>query len=297
VTIVAIINRKGGCGKSTLAAHLAVWLSQRGQRVMLADVDYQQSIVSWLQRRRAQEVNDEIHGWVTDSKNVLRPPAGVMHSVMDTPGGIHGFELARLLVFADIVLMPVCDSQFDYDSAAACLAEMRTHPRVAGGRVQIAAVGMRIQPRSAADQRARVWAGTHDIEYLGAIRASQTYVRCAGSGLTVFDLPPLNVAAELAQWQPVLDWVDAALEGNKIISMARKGRPVYSFSAAERRAPDSTAEAATGFGPSRLPEAAATAVSRRDPLLPSSQPPAGFMRRVLGLLPGFGAQGRLQRAP
>lgn len=296
MAIIAIINRKGGCGKSTLAAHLAVWLGQRGQRVMLADVDFQQSIVSWLQRRRAQAVEGEIHGWVTDSKNVLRPPVGVMHSVMDTPGGIHGFELARLLVFADIVVMPVCDSQFDYESAAACLAEMRTHPRVASGRVRVAVIGMRIQPRSEADQRARAWSAQNDVEYLGTIRASQVYVRCAASGMTVFDLPPLSVAADLAPWQPVLDWLDAALEGSKLISLARKGRPVTS-AASDRLGADSRLEPESTSAPSRLAATAASALRPSFPLQRAAPPAVGIMRRVLRLLPSFGGQQRLQRAP
>lgn len=296
MSVVAIINRKGGCGKSTLAAHLAVWLSHRGQRIMLADVDHQQSIVSWLQRRRAQEVAGEIQGWITDSRNVLRPPAGVMHSVMDTPGGIHGFELARLLVFADIVLMPICDSAFDYDAAAACLAEMRTHPRVANGRARIAAVGMRILPRSAAEQRLRDWAADQDVEYLGTVRPSQVYVRCAASGLTAFDLPPLSVANELAAWQPLLGWLDAALEGSKVISLARRGRPpVAAF--AERQ----VAEAGLQVLPATLPRRpldTGPAPPRPDgPQHRASGQPPGLVRRVLGLLPSFGAEQRVQRAP
>jgi hypothetical protein len=33
--------------------------------------------------------------WALDQKNVLRVPTGITHVVLDTPGGIHGFELAR----------------------------------------------------------------------------------------------------------------------------------------------------------------------------------------------------------
>ena len=41
--IVFIANSKGGIGKSTLAVHLAAWLSRQGHRVTLADCDTQQS--------------------------------------------------------------------------------------------------------------------------------------------------------------------------------------------------------------------------------------------------------------
>ena len=34
--VVAVINRKGGSGKSTVATHLVAWLSQQGRAVMLA---------------------------------------------------------------------------------------------------------------------------------------------------------------------------------------------------------------------------------------------------------------------
>jgi len=48
---------------------------------------------------------------------MLRVPAGITHVVLDTPGGIHGFELARIVMFADAIVMPVCSSMFDRESA------------------------------------------------------------------------------------------------------------------------------------------------------------------------------------
>ena len=49
--IIAVINRKGGSGKSTLSTHLAAWLARSGASVMLGDVDRQQSTRAWLKRR------------------------------------------------------------------------------------------------------------------------------------------------------------------------------------------------------------------------------------------------------
>ncbi len=46
--IIAVANSKGGVGKSTLAVHLAAWLSDRGYRVTLADCDTQQSSSEWV---------------------------------------------------------------------------------------------------------------------------------------------------------------------------------------------------------------------------------------------------------
>ncbi len=206
--VIAVVNRKGGSGKSTLATHLAAYLARRGTPVMLGDVDRQQSTQPWLRRRAAHALPGvPIVGWAVDPRNVLRPPAGVSHIVLDTPGGMHGFDLSRLLMHADAVLMPVGSSAFDREAAVACLAELRAHPRVVSGRVRVAAVGVRIDARTRAAQSLGEWAEQHDLTFLGVLRAAQAYVRCADRGLTVFDLPESAAQPDRDQWQPVLDWL------------------------------------------------------------------------------------------
>jgi len=213
LTVIAIVNRKGGSGKSTLASHVAAWLSREGERVMLGDVDRQQSVVHWLRRRDKHTLpGAPLVGWALDPRNVLRPPVGVSHVVLDTPGGLQGFDLNRLLMYADVILMPVCNSIFDRESAADCLAELRTHPRVASGRVQVATVGMRVDSRTRGEPQLRAWAEALEVPFLGALRDAQAYVRCAEAGLTVFDLPPSKAQLDLSQWQPVLDWLAATIE-------------------------------------------------------------------------------------
>ena len=46
-----VANPKGGAGKSTLATNLAGWLARKGHRVMLGDIDRQQSARAWLKLR------------------------------------------------------------------------------------------------------------------------------------------------------------------------------------------------------------------------------------------------------
>ena len=109
--IIAVINRKGGSGKSTMATHLAAWLARQGVAVMLGDVDRQQSTRTWLKRRNA--ALPAIVPWAIDQRNILKVPSGVSHVVLDTPGGIHGFELSKVIMSADAIIMPVCNSMFD----------------------------------------------------------------------------------------------------------------------------------------------------------------------------------------
>ena len=149
--VVAVVNRKGGSGKSTLATHLAAHFANRGAAVMLADIDRQQSTRTWLrQRKAATPEGSAIIGWSVDPRNFVRPPSSADMVVLDTPGGLTGLDLARVVMYADAILMPVCNSIFDRESAADCLAELRLLPRVVSGRCRIGAVGMRLDARTEA---------------------------------------------------------------------------------------------------------------------------------------------------
>lgn len=207
--VIAVVNRKGGSGKSTLAAHMAAWCARQGSSVMLGDVDRQQSARAWLKRRDA--ALPAIAPWAVDQKNMLRVPTGITHVVLDTPGGLHGFDLARVVMFADAIIMPVCNSMFDRESATACHAELMTLPRIASGRCKLVTIGMRIDPRTNGAQTLREWSEGLGVPYLGALRETQLYVRSLERGMTVFDFPPQAYVADLQQWRPILDWLKTLL--------------------------------------------------------------------------------------
>lgn len=206
--VIAVVNRKGGSGKSTFAAHVAAWCARQGWSVMLGDVDRQQSTRAWLKRRDSRL--PQIAPWAMD-QNVLRVPVGITHVVLDTPGGLQGLELAKVVMFADAVVIPVCSSLFDRESAAACHAELMTLPRVASGRCQLATVGMRIDGRTQGAEVIAEWSKSLGVPYLGALRETQLYVRGLERGVTIFDLPPSQAAADLAQWTPILEWLQPML--------------------------------------------------------------------------------------
>jgi len=203
--VIAVVNHKGGSGKSTLATHLAAWLARQGLPVMLGDMDRQQSARTWLKRRDPSLPN--ILPWIADHRGVLRPPAGVTHVVLDTPAGMHGLELAKVVMSADAVIMPVCNSIFDRDSAALCITELMTLPRVASRKCRLGVVGMRIDARTHSAQTLRQWALSMQVLFLGVLRQTQVYVRSLESGQTVFDLTSSATQLDLEQWEPILQWL------------------------------------------------------------------------------------------
>ena len=131
MSVIAVVNRKGGSGKSTLATHIAAYCALRGAAVAIADIDRQQSTRAWLRQRRAQLAAESIRitAWNVDPRSFVRPPVGIDHVVIDTPGGLTGLDLARVVMYADALVVPIGASIFDRESAAACLAELRTLPR------------------------------------------------------------------------------------------------------------------------------------------------------------------------
>lgn len=262
--VVAVVNRKGGSGKSTLATHLAAHLAHAGVPVMLGDVDKQQSTQAWLRLRSKQNVTNKapIVGWTVDARSVLRSPPGVTHVILDTPGGLRGFDLARVVMFADAIVMPVCNSVFDRESAADCYAELMTLPRVATGKCKVAAVGMRLDARTKADETLREWAGKHEIPFIGILRETQGYVRCVEQGLTLFDLPQAKAETDLAQWQPILQWLHPVLHPKP--GPAPVSRPIDVAAAASARAESLKPAQAT------LPAAQQAAAAR--PAAPRLQP-------------------------
>jgi chromosome partitioning protein len=140
-------------------------------------------------------------------QNMLKVPTGISHVVLDTPGGLHGFELARIVMFADALVMPVCPSMFDRESAAQCHAELVALPRIASGRCRVGVVGMRIDGRTNGAAVLRQWADAIGVPFIGTLRETTLYARALERGLTMFDLPATQGATDLEQWQPILEWL------------------------------------------------------------------------------------------
>lgn len=273
--VIAVVNRKGGSGKSTLAAHIAAWCARNGSSVMLGDVDRQQSARSWLKRRAAEL--PAIAPWAVDQKNMLRVPTGITHVVLDTPGGMHGFELARVVMFADAIIMPVCNSMFDRESAAQCHADLMALPRVASGRCRLATVGMRIDGRTSAAKVLEEWSEGLGMPFLGALRETQLYVRSLERGMTMFDLPASAAAPDLAQWQPILNWLRPTLYPPQAANDAPEQTQARTAAKAPARviAPRPSVAATLGARPlNPLPVQKVATASRLGSSLPGSLMPA-----------------------
>ncbi|HEV7252098.1 MAG TPA: ParA family partition ATPase [Mesorhizobium sp.] len=114
--IVALLNQKGGVGKTTLALHLAGHWAGTGKRVLVVDADPQGSALDWAEQR-SREGLARLFGVVGLAREalhreLLEVARGHDRVVIDGPPRVAGVVRSALLV-ADLVLIPVAPSPFD----------------------------------------------------------------------------------------------------------------------------------------------------------------------------------------
>lgn len=202
--VVVIANPKGGVGKSTLATNVAGYFAAKGHAVMLGDIDRQQSSRLWLGLR--PEAVRPIVSWGITRDEVLRPPKGTTHVVLDTPAGLHGKRLKDVLRVADKVLVPLQPSIFDIYATREFLDQIAlSRP---DGKMAVGIVGMRVDERTIAAEQLHNFIAGLPLPVLSMLRQTQNYVHLAARGLTLFDVASNRVERDLEQWRGILEWLD-----------------------------------------------------------------------------------------
>jgi chromosome partitioning protein len=202
--VVVVANPKGGVGKSTLATQISGYFAAQGHAVVLGDADPQQSAHVWLGLRPAPA--RRILPWDVGPDLESKPPKGATHAVLDTPAGLHGRRLKEVIKTADHILVPLQPSIFDIYATRAFLDQLAENRHT--DKVRVGIVGMRVDARTIAAEKLREFVETLGFPVLSYLRDTQTYVHLAAHGLTLFDVAPARFERDLAQWQPVCQWLD-----------------------------------------------------------------------------------------
>ncbi len=200
--VVAIVNPKGGVGKSTFATNLAGYFASQGHKVMLGDADKQQSSRTWLSLRPANL--PAISAWEIQDGHIAKPPKGTTHIVLDTPAGLSGSKLDAVLKLADKVIVPLQPSIFDILATEDFLKKLNKRDK----NYQLAVLGMRVNGRSRASDQLAHYVGQLDLPVLAYLRDTQNYIQLAAHGATLWDVAPSRVEKDIAQWQDVITWVN-----------------------------------------------------------------------------------------
>lgn len=122
--VVAVVGRKGGVGKSTVAANLAHALTLRGRNVVAFDLDPQANLAFTLGDRRDLFPVRVIGPGVRLSREM--PAEGFV--VLDTPPGVSD-TLIDALGVADLLLLPMPPSVHALVNAAGLIDRIREEAR------------------------------------------------------------------------------------------------------------------------------------------------------------------------
>jgi len=202
--VIVVANPKGGVGKTTLSTNLAGYLASRGRAVMLGDVDRQQSSRTWLGLRATGL--PKIAAWEVTQGDVVRPPKGTTHIVLDTPAGLHGKRLDEVMKLADNVLIPLQPSIFDIHATHQFINDLLAHRR--SSKVQMAVVGMRTREGTISTDQLRTFLKGVGVPLLGFLRDTQNYIHLAAHGLTLWDVASTRFQGDREQWEPIITWVN-----------------------------------------------------------------------------------------
>ena len=128
--IIAILNSKGGVGKTTIATNLAGEMSARGLKVLLVDSTRQGSIMDWAEVRSE---HDDLVDVATESlpspkklNGVKRRETTYDHIILDCDGRLDALIVSAVKV-ADAVIIPVRPNAFDLWAVVPVIRIIKEH--------------------------------------------------------------------------------------------------------------------------------------------------------------------------
>jgi chromosome partitioning protein len=228
---VALLTQKGGAGKSTLAASLAVAAAGAGEKVIALDLDPQASLVRWGKRREAAATKNPIIVEPFEVDRLRRlgaiidglAGAGFTLAIFDTPGA--DSSAVRLVAeAADLCLLPARPTRLDLEATAATfrtayLAKRKAAfilnqcpPANRGARAdeaakELARLGVLAEPMISAR-----------IDFQDAMAAGLGVTEHAGEGRAAQEIEAL--------WR----WIKLQLESGKDKTKARPGQQASTLS-------------------------------------------------------------------
>jgi chromosome partitioning protein len=210
---IVVINPKGGCGKTTIAVTLAGFYAARGDRPVLMDYDPQGSSSRWFQKRAlGAHPMHSVAAWERDFRTTrsfrLRVPPMSTRVIVDTPAAVDAHSLPDLTRDADKIIVPVLPSDIDVHACTRIIADLLLVAKIRRAENRIGVVANRVKRNTLMYRSLQRFLGTLNVPVITSLRDSQNYIRSAELGVGLHEMKRHTVADDLAQWQPLIDWLE-----------------------------------------------------------------------------------------
>jgi len=187
--VIALLNEKGGSGKTTVAINLACAIHRRGARVVLVDADPQGTARDW---RAASPDGANVPQVVALDRPKLLSAIGTLNAdyvIIDTPAKAESVS-AMSVRLADVALIVIQPSQFDLWACVATAKMVRAKLDI-GGEIDAAFLCNRTSSRTSLSKEFTEGGWDHyGFDQLTATFGDREVYKKAGvAGLSVYDFP------------------------------------------------------------------------------------------------------------
>jgi len=196
VSIISVLNPKGGSGKTTISTNLARSLHERGHSVLLVDSDPQGSARDWHAANETNPIELVALDRPNNVKTLTSMAANYDFIVVDGAAKLEDM-IAACIKVSDFVLIPVQPSPYDIWAASDLVDFIKARQEVTDGIPLAGFIVSRVVEgtRLGSDIRAALDEYALPI-FETTISQRQVYPQTASEGMTVFDADNAKAKAE-----------------------------------------------------------------------------------------------------
>lgn len=197
MSIISVLNPKGGSGKTTLSTNIARALHDRSFSVLLVDTDPQGSARDW----HAETDDNPLPLVALDRAANLKSLPGVAasydYAIIDGAAKLEDMAAASIAI-SDAVLIPVQPSPYDIWAMSDLVTNIETRHTLTAGKPKAAfLISRAIQNTRLSKEIISALGETAFPLFNARTIQRQVYPQTAADGLTVFDVKHPQAVAEV----------------------------------------------------------------------------------------------------